>query len=149
MQTSVEPLEGNQVRLRVQVPAAEFEQSIDAAYRRFAQQVRIPGFRPGKAPRAVLERLIGPKAAISDDDGRRAFETDGLTAYRCKPLAVALPTSTEQVSKLLTYCHQHKIKVDVNESGATNKTAEHSNPLQESPTEVSANAAWIASRSTS
>ena len=41
MQTSVEPLEGNQVRLRVQVPAAEFEQSIDAAYRRFAQQVQI------------------------------------------------------------------------------------------------------------
>jgi trigger factor len=58
MQTSVEPLEGNQVRLRVQVPAAEFEQSIDAAYRRFAQQVRIPGFRPGKAPRRILEQSI-------------------------------------------------------------------------------------------
>ena len=58
MQTSVEPLEGNQVRLRVQVPAAEFEQSIDAAYRRFAQQVRIPGFRPGKAPRRILEQTI-------------------------------------------------------------------------------------------
>lgn len=58
MQTSVEPLEGNKVRLTVTVPAGEFEQSIDAAYRRFAQQVRIPGFRPGKAPRRILEQSI-------------------------------------------------------------------------------------------
>jgi trigger factor len=58
MQTSVEPLEGNKVRLTVTVPADEFEQSIDAAYRRFAQQVRIPGFRPGKAPRRILEQSI-------------------------------------------------------------------------------------------
>jgi trigger factor len=58
MQTSVEPLEGNRVRLTVTVPADEFEQSIDAAYRRFAQQVRIPGFRPGKAPRRILEQSI-------------------------------------------------------------------------------------------
>ena len=42
----------------VTVPADEFEQSIDAAYRRFAQQVRIPGFRPGKAPRRILEQSI-------------------------------------------------------------------------------------------
>ena len=58
MQTSVEPLEGNRVLLTVTVPADEFEQSIDAAYRRFAQQVRIPGFRPGKAPRRILEQSI-------------------------------------------------------------------------------------------
>jgi trigger factor len=58
MQTSVEPLEGNKVRLTVSVPADEFEQSIDAAYRRFAQQVRVPGFRPGKAPRRILEQSI-------------------------------------------------------------------------------------------
>ena len=58
MQTSVEPLEGNKVRLTVTVPADEFEQSIDAAYRRFAQQARIPGFRPGKAPRRILEQSI-------------------------------------------------------------------------------------------
>jgi len=58
MQTSVEPLEGNKVRLTVTVPADEFEQSIDAAYRRFAQQIRIPGFRPGRAPRRILEQSI-------------------------------------------------------------------------------------------
>ncbi len=40
-----------------------------------------------------LVRLLGPAAVIADEDGRRAFETDGLTAYRCMPLAVVLPRS--------------------------------------------------------
>ncbi|MEI8336538.1 MAG: trigger factor [Actinomycetes bacterium] len=58
MQTSLEPLEGNKVRLHVTIPAEEFEKSIDLAYSRFAQQMRIPGFRPGKAPRRILEQSI-------------------------------------------------------------------------------------------
>jgi glycolate oxidase len=59
-----------------------------------------------------LRRLMGPHATIiGDEEGRRAFETDALTAYRRMPLAVALPTSTEEVSRLLAYCHQHGIKV--------------------------------------
>ncbi|HXP06285.1 MAG TPA: FAD-binding protein, partial [Stellaceae bacterium] len=48
---------------------------------------------------------------IVDVEGRRTFETDALTAYRCLPLAVVLPGSTEEVSKLLRFCHDNKIKV--------------------------------------
>ncbi|HMC81195.1 MAG TPA: trigger factor family protein, partial [Acidimicrobiia bacterium] len=55
METTVESLEGNKVRLRVAVPAGEFETAIDAAFRKLAREVRIPGFRPGKAPRRLLE----------------------------------------------------------------------------------------------
>ena len=66
-----------------------------------------------------LERLIGAKSVIGDEDGRRAFETDGLTAYRCKPLAVVLPTTTEAVSKVLAYCNQHKIKVVARGAGTS------------------------------
>ena len=46
-----------------------------------------------------LRRLIGPAAMIADEDGRRAYETDALTAYRRMPLAVVLPASTEEVSR--------------------------------------------------
>ena len=60
---------------------------------------------------ADLARLVGPGSMISDTDGRRAFETDGLTAYRCMPLAVVLPRTTEEVSRVLAYCHANKIKV--------------------------------------
>ena len=58
-----------------------------------------------------LRRLVGPQTIIADEDGRRAYETDALTAYRRLPLAVALPTTTEEVSRLLKYCHQHNVKV--------------------------------------
>jgi trigger factor len=61
--TSVEPLEGNKVRLRVAVPADEFEHAVDAAFRKLASQVKIPGFRPGKAPRQLLEARMGGEAA--------------------------------------------------------------------------------------
>jgi trigger factor len=61
--TSVEPLEGNKVRLHVAVPAADFERAIDAAFRKLAKEVKLPGFRPGKAPRQLLEARLGTEAA--------------------------------------------------------------------------------------
>ena len=63
METTVEALEGNKVRLRVAVPASEFESAIDAAFRKLAREVRIPGFRPGKAPRRLLEAHLGSEIA--------------------------------------------------------------------------------------
>ena len=63
METTVEALEGNKVRLRVSVPAGEFETAIDAAFRKLAREVRIPGFRPGKAPRRLLETHLGTEVA--------------------------------------------------------------------------------------
>jgi len=61
--TSVEPLEDNKVVLHVTVPSDEFEKAIDAAFRRLAREVKIPGFRPGKAPRALLEARFGADVA--------------------------------------------------------------------------------------
>jgi len=58
-----------------------------------------------------LEALIGADGVISAEDGRRAFEADALTAYRQPPLAVVLPRSTEDVSKILKYCRQSDLKV--------------------------------------
>lgn len=58
-----------------------------------------------------IARLIGRDALITDEDGRRAFETDALTAYRRMPLFVVLPRSTEDVSKVLRYCHDNELKV--------------------------------------
>ena len=63
MQSTVEPLEGNKVRLSVEVDEQEFEKAVSAAFVRIARDVRVPGFRPGKAPRRVLEARIGTAAA--------------------------------------------------------------------------------------
>jgi glycolate oxidase len=59
----------------------------------------------------ALEQIVTPDAVISDEEGRRTYETDALTAYRRLPLAVVLARSTEEVSKVLKYCHKNRIKV--------------------------------------
>ncbi|MEQ1669441.1 MAG: FAD-linked oxidase C-terminal domain-containing protein [Hyphomicrobium sp.] len=58
-----------------------------------------------------IARLIGGPQIIIDEDGRRAFETDALTAYRRMPLLVVLPRTTDEVSKVLRYCSDNAIKV--------------------------------------
>ncbi|WP_426572159.1 trigger factor [Aquihabitans sp. McL0605] len=63
MKSTLEPQEGNKVKLSIAVDEAEFEADIDAAFKRIAREVRLPGFRPGKAPRKVLEARIGLEAA--------------------------------------------------------------------------------------
>jgi glycolate oxidase len=60
---------------------------------------------------AALKKLLPPRAVVSDEAGRRAFETDALTAYKCMPLAVVLPSSTEEVSAVLRFCHLMQIRV--------------------------------------
>ena len=63
MKATVEPLEGNKVKLSVEVDESEFEKALDAAFRKIAREVRIPGFRPGKAPRKLLEARLGKDTA--------------------------------------------------------------------------------------
>ena len=68
---------------------------------------------------ADLSRLVAPGGMIADEEGRRAYETDALTAYRRVPLPVALPTSTEEISRLLRYCHANDIKVVARGAGTS------------------------------
>lgn len=58
-----------------------------------------------------LIRLMGRDRLILDEDGRRAFETDAMTAYRRLPLLVVMPQSTAEVATALKYCHENSIKV--------------------------------------
>ena len=78
--------------------------------------VRLPDPDAGTIGRraAIVEdlaRLIGRDSLIVDEEGRRAFETDALTAYRRLPMLVVLPRSTEDVSKALRYCSDNGLKV--------------------------------------
>jgi glycolate dehydrogenase FAD-linked subunit len=58
-----------------------------------------------------LKRLVPEAVLIADEEGRRTFESDALTAYHCLPLAVVLPGSTEEVSAILRFCNENHIKV--------------------------------------
>ncbi len=56
---SVEPQPGSQVELAVEAPSSEVDTAVQQALRRLSGQVRLPGFRPGKAPAALVERAVG------------------------------------------------------------------------------------------
>ncbi|MDO7869060.1 trigger factor [Nocardioides jiangxiensis] len=56
MKSAVETLNPTRVKLTVEVPFEELKPSLDAAYKKVAAQVNIPGFRKGKVPQAVLDR---------------------------------------------------------------------------------------------
>ena len=60
---------------------------------------------------AALRRILPADSVIDGEDGRRAYETDGLTAYRQPPLLVALPATTAEVLAILRYCHENRLKV--------------------------------------
>ena len=60
---------------------------------------------------AALSALVPGEGTISEATRLKPYETDGLSAYRQPPLAVVLPTSTEQVAAVMRYCHQEGIRV--------------------------------------
>ncbi|MGF1611890.1 MAG: FAD-linked oxidase C-terminal domain-containing protein [Kiloniellales bacterium] len=60
---------------------------------------------------AALNQIVPGEGVIFDADELRAYESDGLTAYRQPPLIVVLPETTEQVSRVLRYCHDERLKV--------------------------------------
>src|SRR5215217_1981370 len=60
---------------------------------------------------AALRRIVPGEGVIAHEREMRPFEADGLTAYRQLPMVVVLPDTTEQVAKVLRYCHAEGIKV--------------------------------------
>ncbi|WP_374713433.1 trigger factor [Symbiobacterium terraclitae] len=66
MKATWDKLEKNWMQFEVEVEASEFSKSIEAAFRKMNQQVTIPGFRRGKAPRAIFERMYGKEALVQE-----------------------------------------------------------------------------------
>ena len=102
MRLSVERLPASTVRLDIAADVEEFQRAFERAWRRVNQQVAIPGFRPGRAPRALVERRIGRQVIVLeahqellDQLYRTALEREGLMPvsepvveiYQDEPLA--------------------------------------------------------------
>jgi trigger factor len=66
MQTTNTPLPKSRLQLEFELPPERLSRAIDQAVGRLSRQTRVPGFRPGKAPRVMLERVLGPGAILDD-----------------------------------------------------------------------------------
>ncbi|MEQ8229376.1 MAG: FAD-linked oxidase C-terminal domain-containing protein [Rhodospirillales bacterium] len=60
---------------------------------------------------AAMRAIVPGEGVIADDAMLKAFECDGLMAYRQLPLIVVLPETTQQVSDILRYCHENNVKI--------------------------------------
>jgi trigger factor len=66
VKSTVEQLSPTRVKINVEVPFDELKPNFDRAYKKIAQQVRIPGFRPGKAPARILEQRLGRGVVLDE-----------------------------------------------------------------------------------
>ncbi len=73
MRATAAPEEGNKVRLSVEIDEAEMDEALDEVMRRLSREVRVPGFRPGKVPRRVIEARMGGPVALRGEALREAL----------------------------------------------------------------------------
>jgi len=89
MRATAAPEEGNKVRLSVEVDEAEIDEALDEVLRRLSREVRVPGFRPGKVPRRVIEARMGGAAALRGEALREAlpgFYAQAVTDTEVDPI---------------------------------------------------------------
>ncbi|BBX15764.1 trigger factor [Mycolicibacterium duvalii] len=88
MKSTVEKLSPTRVRINVEVPFTELEPEIDKAFKQLAKQVRLPGFRPGKAPRKLLEARVGRGAVLEQvvNDALPGRYSEAVASSSLQPL---------------------------------------------------------------
>jgi trigger factor len=88
VKSTVEKLSPTRVRINVEVPFTELQPDFDRAYKELAKQVRLPGFRPGKAPAKLLEARIGKEAMLDQVVGEAVpgRYTEAVTSSDVQPL---------------------------------------------------------------
>ena len=89
MKSTVETLSPTRAKLTVEVPFEELKPSLDAAYKKIAQQINVPGFRRGKVPPMVIDRQIGREAVVAQamDPILSSSYTEALRENDLEPLS--------------------------------------------------------------
>jgi trigger factor len=89
VKSAVETLNPTRVKLTVEVPFEELKPSLDAAYRKIAQQITIPGFRKGKVPAAIIDQRIGREPVLEQavNDSIPGLYVQALQENELEPLS--------------------------------------------------------------
>jgi len=89
VKSAVETLGPTRAKLTVEVPFEELRPSLDAAYKKIAQQINVPGFRRGKVPPMVIDRQVGREAVLNEavNDALPQIYVRALQENELQPLA--------------------------------------------------------------
>ena len=93
MKSTVERLSPTRVRINVEVPFDELKPDFDRAYKTIGQQVRVPGFRPGKVPARIIDARLGRGVVLEQvvNDAVPAKYTDAVNAVNSSDDAKVTP----------------------------------------------------------
>lgn len=97
LQTSTEQLDTNKVKVRVEVPEAALNPAIDAVYRRWSKEIKVPGFRKGKIPRQIIDTRVGVDV-IREEALRDALPDLYVEALRSEDLEAIAPPEIDVVT---------------------------------------------------
>ena len=88
MTANVTKLEDNKVKLEVEVPPEAVRQGVEAKVRELGNQVRVPGFRPGKAPRRIIENHVGRDYIFMEalQDGLPTWYSEAVVENNLRPI---------------------------------------------------------------
>ena len=116
MKSTVEKLSPTRVRINVEVPFTELQPDFDRAYKELAKQVRLPGFRPGKAPAKLLEARIGKEAMLDQvvGDAVPGRYTEAVTSSDVRPLGQPeIEITNKEYGQDLTFTAEVDIRPEI------------------------------------
>lgn len=96
LQTTTEQLEKDRVKLRVEVPESALKPAMDAVYRKWANEIRVPGFRRGKVPRQMIDARVGADV-VREEALREALPQLYRDALRAEDLEAIAPPEIDVV----------------------------------------------------
>ena len=139
MSVQVEKLEKSMAKLTIEVPAKELDLALDKAYKKNRNKIAMPGFRKGKAPRAMIEKMYGAEIFFEDaanilvpDAYEDAAKESGLEIVSQPEIAVEqiekgqpfIFTATVAVKPEVTLGEYKGIEVESKEAGVTDEEIE-------------------------
>ncbi|HET6815942.1 MAG TPA: trigger factor [Mycobacteriales bacterium] len=88
MKSTVENLSPTRVRLAVEVPYEDLKPSLDTTYKTLGQQVRVPGFRPGRVPSRIIDQRVGRETVVQEalNDALPRLYTEAAREHELQPL---------------------------------------------------------------
>ena len=91
MSLQVEKLEHNMAKLTIEVPAEDVEKALQAAYLKERSKISLPGFRKGKVPRQMIEKMYGPEVFYDEAANHMISEAYGKAYDECELEIVSQP----------------------------------------------------------
>ncbi len=115
MKSTVEQLSPTRVKINVEVPFDELKPNFDKAYKKIAQQVRIPGFRPGKAPPRILEQRLGRGVVLDEvvNEAVPAKYAEALSSGEVQPLGQPEIEVTNMDDDLLNFTAEVDVRPEI------------------------------------